>query len=1262
MTLATFLRAGVLILVGSVASFGQVPQIEMKEHLVYVGAETTVAEVRIFAFTALFGGGRSGGLRSYELLSDGELGAFNITGLNDVVGADAAIGPDGEIVIGFVETDGDVTINSYDAGGNLIPGAFSLTMNVGVMNPQGLGLLFDGAVHHESSLQEAVYNEYVVAVSGNDFSVKLLSFKPDGSPGAIDFVETERWTQGRLVSSLEGLDLSLSRDTFDSFTTFDFYGNDPANPDRSANHHFFVSSRDVRLTPSLKPIFGSVTNTQTVANFCSRPESPITCPCGEVQVFHGFGQEFLHKLTYSDPQKTSFSVQVKTGPSVKDQQWLAEFRILLGSDRPCQGKLGWAIEIPDDVNAAGMAIGTVRGADRRVLITESDGSTNLDEREPGLEDTYTVVLDSAPTGNVDISFEFDDQQITIDPATLEFATDNWQEPQTVTVRVVDDELDEIDQFAHITHSASGGGYDDTIIPILRVTIVDDDTPFVEVTRHAAYVQVTEKDGGAREAEVKVWAFTALCAHDAQSQFELTQDSEIGGFVKPVTGDIVSADAAIGPDGEIVIALLSADGDLSFDFYDIDGNELDIGFDDSGLNVDFPNLAGLSVTFDDENAGMNDFVVAVTGSRVVEETCEGTRDVEKGVKIFSLELNGDDGIIAVDDPGNEFPKCQSDGRFDCCFYLPDYTSPLDCAVIMKPRAQQTLSDILLYNVFEDDLGNHKIVAESFPRINDCAGASMSPVGSIEHPCRGPSRADVHFIGEVPRPEHVGIDFVYQFFGGGRPGRSCLLAAQASSDRGMTEFRLMQDEFGILSVHGWTFPTTGEILGVGLGVGIVDLPPAIRFSQSGGSTDLIEIDPGTIDTYEVFLDRRPSGPVTVELIFDDAQIQLESGPGPGLSPLEFNQNNWLEKQEVRVIVVDDGAGEGNHTTTITHNAFDANYSDVTADLIVHISEVLPGAQLTESDGSTDLDEADPAATDSYTVVLESEPKSGVEVQIAFDNTQVGVTPNPLTFDETNWDQAQTVTVTVVDDNFYESDHVSTITHSVSGGGGYDRVTLPDVKVRVSDDDAAPGAQLTESDGSTNLDEGNPAATDSYTVVLESEPRSGVEVQITFDDTQVDVTPNPLTFDATNWDQAQTVTVTVVDDDVDESEHFTTITHTVSGSGGFDAVSLPDVEVSISDDDAVPFRRGDGNDSGSVDFVDVIYNLFFQFDGSPEPGAPTCLDALDTDDSGAVDINDPVYSLTWQFLAGSAPPAPGPASCGLDPTDDIDANLGCLSSSCP
>jgi hypothetical protein len=95
-----------------------------------------------------------------------------------------------------------------------------------------------------------------------------------------------------------------------------------------------------------------------------------------------------------------------------------------------------------------------------------------------------------------------------------------------------------------------------------------------------------------------------------------------------------------------------------------------------------------------------------------------------------------------------------------------------------------------------------------------------------------------------------------------------------------------------------------------------------------------------------------------------------------------------------------------------------------------------------------------------------------------------------------------------------------------------------------------------------------------------------------------------------------------------------------GGLGVVDPPD-----------EFRRGDPDDTGSVNISDAVSVLNHLFGGADRP---SCWEAADVNGDGSVNITDPVGLLNYLFGSGDTPPDPGPDDCGPDP--DPDGSLGC------
>ena len=232
------------------------------------------------------------------------------------------------------------------------------------------------------------------------------------------------------------------------------------------------------------------------------------------------------------------------------------------------------------------------------------------------------------------------------------------------------------------------------------------------------------------------------------------------------------------------------------------------------------------------------------------------------------------------------------------------------------------------------------------------------------------------------------------------------------------------------------------------------------------------------------------------------------------------------------------------------------------------VTPGVTVSEST----LAVTEGGATGTYTVVLDTAPTGDVTIAVTETSDDISLSATTLTFGTANWSNAQTVTVTAVDDSITEAEETVTITHSVSASADTTdyptSLTVDSVSVTVTDNDAAtPGVTVSES--AIAVTEGG--ATDTYTVVLDTAPTGDVVIAVTETSADISVNPTTLTFGTANWSTAQIVTVTAVDDSTAEEEETATITHSVSTSA--DTTNYPttltvdSVSVTVTDNDATP-----------------------------------------------------------------------------------------------
>ena len=141
--------------------------------------------------------------------------------------------------------------------------------------------------------------------------------------------------------------------------------------------------------------------------------------------------------------------------------------------------------IPGDashrVGARARAVVTVADNDVRGVRVSTTALT-LPEGEAG---TYTVTLETEPTGEVAIRMKTVSEELTVAPSMLSFSPMTWDAPQTVTVRAVEDADAVLDPAVTLTHAVSGGDYEGVPASPVEVTIIEDDAPVLAVAGGAA---------------------------------------------------------------------------------------------------------------------------------------------------------------------------------------------------------------------------------------------------------------------------------------------------------------------------------------------------------------------------------------------------------------------------------------------------------------------------------------------------------------------------------------------------------------------------------------------------------------------------------------------------------------------------------------------------------------------------------------------------------------------------------------------------------
>ena len=352
-----------------------------------------------------------------------------------------------------------------------------------------------------------------------------------------------------------------------------------------------------------------------------------------------------------------------------------------------------------------------------------------------------------------------------------------------------------------------------------------------------------------------------------------------------------------------------------------------------------------------------------------------------------------------------------------------------------------------------------------------------------------------------------------------------------------------------------------------------------------TDL-HISEGNSGEYTIVLTTEPSETVSVT-ISGHAGTDL-SVPNTSLT---LTTADWNTPHTVTVSAAEDLDAAPDDEVTLTHTLSGGDYAGVTSDsVIVTIYENDPVSPPDQGPSSRIITYPPPAGmtvepteltipegeSGTYSVGLETEPSSSVTVKVKVpEDADLTVSPDTLEFTADNWEDLQTVTVSTTEDDDAISDGVG-ISHDITGGG-YSITDGATVAVTITDDDT-PG--VTVSPTTLTVPEGG---SETYTVVLDTEPSDDVTVTVGGESGDVSANPKSLTLTALNWSTAQTVTVSAAEDNDAVADPAVTLTHAVSG-GDYAGVTADNVTVTIIENDTPTLAVANAQASeadGAVEF---------------------------------------------------------------------------------
>ena len=301
--------------------------------------------------------------------------------------------------------------------------------------------------------------------------------------------------------------------------------------------------------------------------------------------------------------------------------------------------------------------------------------------------------------------------------------------------------------------------------------------------------------------------------------------------------------------------------------------------------------------------------------------------------------------------------------------------------------------------------------------------------------------------------------------------------------------------------------------------------------------------------------PTGDVRVDLSSDQSAI-ADVDWGLGNAFLTFTVNNWDQAQGVSIVAGVDDSTLQDLSTLLTVSASNGGYDTVSDQVTVNVTNAT-APSVTISTASIEMNEGD---QDSFTLVLDAQPTDAVTLTLtSSDSAAVSGSPTSFSFTTANWNVAQTVTVEALQDTDGTDENVF-ISLSAGGvdNGGYAGVSIPDVFVEVEDDDSGGlgftdpvGIDLPSSESEDclassettstgisdilTIEEGGSgcfafaltsAPSSDSVVVVTVASRDASLAQVSSLDQADPVGALELVFTADNWDEAQSVKVTGVE----------------------------------------------------------------------------------------------------------------------------------------
>jgi hypothetical protein len=834
-----------------------------------------------------------------------------------------------------------------------------------------------------------------------------------------------------------------------------------------------------------------------------------------------------------------------------------------------------------DNDKAGFTITLVSGLDK-------SGTSQLLTDEGGGTATFTIALNTQPSDSVTIGLSSSTPtEGTVSPASLTFTKDNWNGPQTVTVKGVDDKVqDGSPQYFIRTSQAMSNDKDYSVLDPDDVTVTnrDNDTAGVVITFAGGIDPLNNKQLTTSESGDNASFLVTLASQPTQDvTITFTSSNVKEGTVAPASMKFTAANYAApqqltiyGVDDPVptadgnqvyyVVISPPSSKDPNYNAPKLGGSQVTVtnrDNDSAGFVVNptsglVTSEAGLSATFTVKLSSLPSADVTIPVSS--NNTAEGTVNVSS-LKFTALSWNAPQTVTVtgVQDNGTaDGPQPYKVILGKATSADPGYGGPL----VPKP------SDVSVTNRDDDTAGI--LITPTMGLITSESGATATfavtlqsrPTAPVKITLKSSNTAEGTISPSVltftpanyNSPQVVtitGVNDPQPIQDGPQPYTITANGGASSTDPNYNT-KLAPD----VSVTN----TDNDSAGITITPLPTTLNPGVT-TESGGTS-----------TFSVVLNSVPMGNVT----FTVTSLNLAEGTvAPGT--LSFTPANWNGPQTVTVKGVDDAIVDNNQPYNVRLSAAaspDPNYNGKFGVDLPFVNDDNDHAGYVVNAANT-LQTSESGATATFTVMLLSQPTSNVTIGLSSSNTAEGtVSPASLVFTTTTWNVAQTVTVTGVDDHVADGPQPYSI--ALAGATSADPnysgnfatsvppATCPSCSLTNIDNDT-PGFVLAGTMGLQTSESGGMA---SFTVALATQPAGTNTVTLPVSSSNTaegTVMPSSLTFTSADWSTPHPVTITGVDDKIaDGPQPYSIVLGPASGDPGYLNKSPPSVSVTNADND--------------------------------------------------------------------------------------------------